>query len=231
LELWHPGTRHGNFIGTLYIQASQEDLIQERKAMALFVIPVFLVTLLLITGFTLLLQKSITGPIMALAHLARRVKNEKAYSLRAAAEGQSELGQLAGDFNHMLEAIEQRESQLQQGRDLLEERISERTMALEQEIGERQKAERLLKEREELFRALNEAAPIGIVSVTLEGTIQQSNPAFREMFGFSAEELVEKTIYELIPGGEQSEEGVTLSRLVRDGWVFQQVVKRVARNP
>jgi two-component system, sensor histidine kinase and response regulator len=230
LELWRPIIRHGAFIGTLYLESTLEDLHEERKAVAVFGIPVFLVTLLLITGLTLLLQKSITEPVLALAHLARRVKNEKSYSLRATAEDQSELGQLAADFNHMLEAMEQREIELQQSRDLLEERVSERTMALEQEIAERQKTEQLLKEREELFRALNEAAPIGIVSATPEGIILQNNPAFQEMFGFQAEELAGKTVYELIPGGQKSEEGAALSGLMLEGRVFRRVVRNKKKD-
>ena len=81
-------------------------------------------------------------------------------NLPAHAVGQSKIGRLGDDFNHMLEAIEQRGKELREAPDLLEERISERTMALEQEIAERQKAEMLAKESGELFRALNEASTV-----------------------------------------------------------------------
>jgi len=56
---------------------------------------------------------------------------------------------------------------------------------LEREIAERQRTAAMLKESEELFRALNEAAPVGIISETQDGKIRMSNPAFRNMFGYS----------------------------------------------
>jgi two-component system sensor histidine kinase/response regulator len=226
LELSRPVIQHDRLIGRLYLQASLEDLAEERKALAWLAIPVFIATLLSITILTWLLQKTITRPIFALTDLARRVKDQKAYSLRAPVGGHSELGRLATDFNHMLEAIEERDKELQDARDLLEERISQRTLVMEQEIAERQKAEHQLKESEELFRALNEAAPVGIVSGTPEGIILQSNPAIRRMFGFTPEDLSGTSIYELHVRGEAGEEAKTLSRLVREGRVFRRILKR-----
>jgi PAS domain-containing protein len=137
-----------------------------------------------VTLLSLWLQKSITQPILALAGLARRVTDEKAFSLQTALQGTSEVCQLASDFNQMLDAVALRDKELQQAGDLLEQRVAERTKLMEQEIAERQAAERRLKENVELFRTLNEAAPVGIASGTLDGIILHSNTALRQMFGF-----------------------------------------------
>ena len=226
LEFARPVTQENRPIGTLYLQVTLEDLAEERKALARSALAIFLVTMGMVTSLTLWLQKSITQPILALAALARRVKNDKAFSLRAPLEGVSELRQLAADFNHMLEAIALRDKELQQASDLLEQRVSERTMLMEQEIAERQNAEHQLKESVELFRALHEAAPVGIVSGTPDGIIVNSNPAVRQMFGFAAEELTGKLIYDLSAGSERNEESRAFVRLAREGRVFRRAVKR-----
>jgi len=230
LELSRPVVLDKRVIGRLYLEAGLSDLREQRRHVAWLAVPVFLATLLLVAILTLLQQKSITRPVLALAEIARRVKAEKAYSLRAAAMGQSEVGRLGDDFNHMLEAIEQRDTELREAQDLLEERVSERTMALEQEIAERQKAEMLAKESGELFRALNEASPVGIVFETLDGIIRQSNPAFRQMFGNTAVELMDKSLDELLASGELREEGAALRKQVVGGRTIWRTVKRKKKD-
>lgn len=230
LELSQPIVRNSQRIGSVYLRASLADLREERQALAAVAVPVFLGTLLLITALTLLLQRSVTRPILALTELTHRITERKAYSLRAAAEGNSELSRLANDFNHMLEAIELRDKELRDARDLLEQRVSERTSALQQEIIERRKTESLLKESVELFRALNEAAPVGIVSGTPEGIIRQSNAAFRQMFGFSPDELAGKSIYDLSATGHYAEDARTFHRLVQAGRTVRRTLTRSRKD-
>jgi len=230
LELSRPVLRDNQRIGIVYLRASLADLREERQALATLAVPIFLATLLLTTVLTLLLQQGVTRPILALTALTRRITEQKAYSLRASAEGHSELSRLANDFNQMLEAIELRDKELRDARDLLEQRISERTSALQQEILEREKAESLLKESVESFRALNEAAPVGIISGTSDGIIRQSNPAFRQMFGFSPEELAGKSIYDLSATGEYAEEARTFQRLVQAGRTVRRTLTRTRKD-
>ncbi len=161
-------------------------------------IPVFAFTLLLIYLLTLLLQKSVTQPIRELAEVAQRVTSERNYLLRAPSLGGAELGQLGNNFNHMLDAIANRDQELRDARDFLEQRVSERTVALELEIVERQKTGVLLKEREELFRALNEGSPVGIVYEAEDKQIRLSNPSFRKMFGYEAADMEGRSIDELL---------------------------------
>lgn len=226
LEIVRPVLLDGRQIGSLYLEAGVGDIREERRKIEWLAIPLFLATLLLITLLTWLLQRSITRPILVLADIARRVKTDQVYSLRAPATGHSEVERLGNDFNHMLDAIEQRDRELRDARDTLERRVAERTTALEQEISERHKAELLLKESEELFRALNEASPVGIVSESPEGTIRQSNPAFRQMFGYTAEELAGKSIVELLASGDLQEDATTLRRQVREGRVLRRTLRR-----
>ncbi|MFI5097886.1 MAG: PAS domain S-box protein [Candidatus Acidiferrales bacterium] len=187
----------GREIGKLYLEAGLSDLREERWHTVLLAIPVVSATLLLVYFLTLIQQRSIVQPIRQLSAVAGRVAEERNYSLRAPSLQGPELGQLGGAFDHMLAVIESRDQQLREARDQLEARVSERTMALEQEIAERQQAQLHLQESEELFRALNEAAPVGIISGTKDGIIRLSNPAFRKMFGYTEQDLTGKSLLDL----------------------------------
>ena len=70
---------------------------------------------------------------------------EKNYSLRAIKQSNDELGELIDGFNDMLAQIQARDSELEQGRKYLEQRVQERTKELQQEITERKQAEERLK--------------------------------------------------------------------------------------
>ena len=217
-------------IGAISLESEMGDIREEQRGLAKMVIPVFLGSLVVITVLTLLLQVSITRPIEELAGLARRVSHEELYSVRVPALAGRELRNLGTDLNHMLEAIERREMELRDSRELLEERVSERTKALELEIAERLKAEMLLKESEGLFRALNEASPVGIVSVSEEGLIRQCNPAFRQMFGYTADELTGRSIVALIASGDLQPEAESMRRAVFEGRVLRRKVRRKRKD-
>ncbi len=45
-----------------------------------------------------------------------------------------------------------------------------------------------------LFKAVYEGAPIGVVLLSLEGRVVESNPAFRDMLGYTVEELAAMSI-------------------------------------
>jgi PAS domain S-box-containing protein len=186
-------------------------------------------TLLLVYFLTLIQQRSIVEPIRQLSNVAGRVAEEKNYSLRAPSLQGPELAQLGGAFDHMLEVIESRDQELREARDLLEARVRERTLNLEQEIAERQHTQLLLKESEELFRALNEAAPVGIAAEEND-RIVLCNPAFREMFGYAEEELNGKSLNDLLLTPAMRESGVSMSNLVRSGRVVHRTVKRKRKD-
>lgn len=61
------------------------------------------------------------------------------------------------------------------------------------DVTERRRAEDALRESEARFRAIFEDAAIGMDLVDMQGRIVESNPAFQEMLGYSAEELRGKT--------------------------------------
>jgi two-component system, sensor histidine kinase and response regulator len=217
-------------IGYLYMETDLADLRAETRKAKLQAIPLFCVPLLLIALMTLRLQKAITNPIRELAGITRQVADHKNYTLRTGTGGGPELQQLGADFNHMLEEIEIRDRALLEARDSLEERVNERTKALGQEIVERGKAEKKLKESEELFRAMNNASPVGMISVGRNGKIRSSNPQFLKMFGYGVEDLEGKSIDELLVPAEMKEVGRAIARQVKSGRTVHRILKRCKKD-
>ncbi|HEY1482988.1 MAG TPA: PAS domain S-box protein, partial [Candidatus Acidoferrum sp.] len=214
----------GRKIGNIALQAELGDMREETRHAEILSVPVFCATLLVIYLLTLLFRNSVTGPIQQLARVAREVTQKKNYATRAPQSGVPELAHLGQDFNDMLDAIEARDRELQQSREGLEQRVGERTAELRHEIADRLQAERLLAESETLFRALNEAAPVGIVSETGDGRIRQANPTFRRMFGYSEAELTDKSLAVLFDSGDTTHETVFRER--HSGVTQQPAAKR-----
>lgn len=65
------------------------------------------------------------------------------------------------------------------------------------DVSERHRAERTLKESEERFRVTFDEAPIAMLLIGNDASIQGSNAAARALLGYAQEELAEKTIYDI----------------------------------
>jgi diguanylate cyclase (GGDEF)-like protein/PAS domain S-box-containing protein len=96
-------------LGTILLR-STNDVYSRLQRFTVIVVVVMLVSL----GLSLVLgsgtQKSIANPIASLSALARRVSEEKDYSIRASRGTGGEIGSLIDSFNHMLTQIEARDT-------------------------------------------------------------------------------------------------------------------------
>jgi len=88
------------------------------------------------------LRGRLAAPISELTTAARRVSNERDYSVRVAKPGSNELGALVDEFNEMLSSLHDRDEQLRAERETLEERLEQGTRKLEQETAARLQAEK-----------------------------------------------------------------------------------------
>ena len=107
-------------IGTIHIRASLDPVRSQIRADVMVVGAILVIAILVAFGLAALLQNSISGPVLALADIMRRVKSERDYTLRATWSGQNELGMLTEGFNDMLEQIRERDRELKQARDAAE---------------------------------------------------------------------------------------------------------------
>jgi PAS domain S-box-containing protein len=142
------------------------------------------------------LQRPISDPILGLAWTAKMVTGTQDYSIRARKNAEDEVGLLIDGFNGMLEQIQKRDTELLNAREGLERRVEERTIELEQEIADRQRAQEALHESEERIRLLLDSTAEAIFGTDREGNCTFCNPATLRLLGYStADSLLGKCIY------------------------------------
>ncbi len=100
----------------------------------------------------------------------------------------------------------QAEAALQRSQQELEEIVRKRTgeltvavQALHTEIGERERAEASVRDREARLRSIVETAVDGIVVTDDRGLIETFNPAAELMFGYAADEVLGRNVSLLMP--------------------------------
>jgi two-component system, cell cycle sensor histidine kinase and response regulator CckA len=71
------------------------------------------------------------------------------------------------------------------------------TGGISTDITDRKMAEAELRARETQFRAIFENTAVGVALVTTEGRISECNPAFQQMLGYSASELIHRSYLEI----------------------------------
>jgi len=113
----------GAQIGTIEVHSERAIVAGRFDLLARLGLPTALVALAIAYLLSVGLERLISRPIERLARIARRVSEERDYSLRAPSAGDDELGHLTEAFNRMLARIQRREEQL-------EEEVRERTEEL-----------------------------------------------------------------------------------------------------
>ncbi|MGH9649998.1 MAG: sensor histidine kinase, partial [Terriglobales bacterium] len=130
LILFRQIVEQGDAVGTVYINSDLQGMDQRVKryaAIMLVVLAVSFVAALLISSR---LQPLIAQPVLQLAETARVVSQQRNYSVRAKPGNRDEVGLLIETFNQMLAQIEERDTELHEARDEMEDRVAERTAEL-----------------------------------------------------------------------------------------------------
>ena len=131
LELSRIITRNQDQIGTVFLRA---DLSQRKEIINEYIenaIGVLVIGMVLSVILALLLQRTISRPIIDLVTVARTVSDTSDYSQRVKPGSEDELGRLSRAFNEMLDLIQKRDASLLEARDTLEQRVQDRTLELE----------------------------------------------------------------------------------------------------
>ncbi len=95
--------------------------------------------------------------------------------------------------------------------------LTQRANALENEISERQGAEQALRESEERYRHIINAAADAIISIDEAGMVCEFNRAAEQIFGFSKSELMGKPLTAIIPGRLRDQHVAGLQRYLATG--------------
>lgn len=190
-ELFQDISLDGEIIGTIYIRQDLSALTARLQrygwTLAGIMAGATLLALLLMQRF----QRVITRPIFHLAGVMHEVASQRNYAVRAQRESHDELGQLTDGFNEMLRQIQERDAALEEARSGLEQRVAERTKALQEEIVERHRTER---DRDRFITLSHDMLCIG----GFDGSFRRVNPAFKQLMGFDEDELLSRPFYEFV---------------------------------
>jgi PAS domain S-box-containing protein len=178
MVLFQPITLNGKSIGTIFIEADLLDLHARLTRFLEIDLLVLLASLAVALLLSSRLQRVISGPIRELADTALSVSSRENYSIRAKKRGEDEIGLLFDQFNSMLDRIQQRDTELQEAHNELENRVVERTSFL---------------------NALIENSPLAILVLDSGKKVQLCNPAFEILFQCAQQEIIGKAVVELFP--------------------------------
>jgi PAS domain S-box-containing protein len=105
----------GEPVGAVYLQSDLEELSSRLRQMLGTGLVVLSLSILLALVVSSRMQQALSKPISMLAAAAKRVSQQKDYSVRVTApESRDELGLLIETFNEMLSQIQQRDAQQKQ---------------------------------------------------------------------------------------------------------------------
>ena len=97
---------------------------------------------------------------------------------------------------------------------------------IHRDLTERKKAEMSLRESQGRFEGLFQGNPEAAAYLGPDYRIQDVNPRFEKLFGYSLEEVNSKHINDVVVPDDRREEGETLDRDARKGYVYRNTVRR-----
>jgi signal transduction histidine kinase/DNA-binding response OmpR family regulator len=168
----------GERIGTIYIRSDLQEMHARVRRYELLMLAVLVLASLVALALASRLQGLISNPVLALAGAARKVAEERDFSVRAVKQGNDEVGNLIDGFNEMLAMIQFRDGLLRQHQAHLEAEVEARTRELRDtnadltvardraEAASRAKSEFLANMSHEIRTPLN--GVIGMTELTLE---------------------------------------------------------------
>jgi signal transduction histidine kinase len=121
----------GRKLGTISVRSDLRQLWSRQRMDAFVVLLAVLASLGVTFALSTWLQRGITRPIKALGEAARRVSEERDYSVRAEVMSRDEVGVLTQAFNGMLQEIQGRDREIRKLNADLERRVALRTAELE----------------------------------------------------------------------------------------------------
>ena len=128
LTLFHPVIENNDRLGTVYLQASYE-LGSRIRDYLLILGGVMVLSLLVAAIVSLWLQGSVTGPILAVTRVAKKIVRDRDFMLRAKRTTDDEIGTLVDAFNAMLEEVSERQQALEESNRKLQQETEERRNA------------------------------------------------------------------------------------------------------
>jgi len=111
----------------------------------------------------------------------------------------------------------QAEQEIHALNEVLEKRVTERTIELEHELQVRRKAEEMAHQYGERLKNVLDTAADGIITINTKGNIESFNNAAERIFGFNSKEALGQNISMLMPDTTANEHDNYIERYMRTG--------------
>ncbi len=196
MRIFQKITFGGDKVGSVFLEGDTVEYTQLLEGYLLFF--GLIVAAVSLGAFVMAarLQRPISDPILELAWTTKMVTGTRDYSIRAGKKSDDEVGVLIDGFNEMLEQIQKRDAELRHAGEDLERRVDERTVELEQEVADRQRAQEALYESEGRIRLLLDSTAEAIYGVDQQGQCTFCNPATLRLLGYQKpEDLLGKDMH------------------------------------
>ncbi|MBT8361209.1 MAG: response regulator, partial [Deltaproteobacteria bacterium] len=186
LSVFHSINLDDKQIGTMYVVSNLNRFKKQLYNTSIVLIISMIFVLFAAQFIVRRMQQRITQPVFNLAKTARQISELGDYSARVQRSSEDEIGDLIDDFNTMLNAIEVRDSELNQHRHNLELLVQERTEELRKHRDEalaaaEAKTEFLANMSHEIRTPMN--GVIGVLSLLKEAPIDEEH---RRLLGTAA---------------------------------------------
>ena len=167
--------------------------------------------ILLVLPITALISASITNP---LAELVKRLEQgaKGDLSVRLDRHSDDEVGRLAWYFNSFMD------------------RLEDYSRSLEAEIKERKEAEVALRFSENRYRSVIEAMPDPMVVYDMQGRVTYLNPAFTDVFGWTADACMGRRLDHFVPSENWEETRKGLITITSGKPLSSVETRRLAKN-
>ncbi|MEG4807828.1 ATP-binding protein [Microcoleus sp. F8-D3] len=173
----------------MVIAVPENDFMEQINSSRHTTILLCLLALFLATVLGILTSEWIARPIRRLGKATNAIADGD-FEQKVTASSVKEISALATSFNLMSQQLKQSYAQLEDYSHSLEQKVAERTQALEQEIRDRQQIQEILRESEQRYQLTLESVNEGIWDWRIKANAIYFSPQWKAMLGYQDNEII-----------------------------------------